>query len=75
VRLHSVQLPPGAAAIGRRLEDMDFARARVDVTAIRRHGVRGLDPAPQTILEEGDVLVLKGRQADLAVGEALLLSA
>jgi CPA2 family monovalent cation:H+ antiporter-2 len=75
VRLHSVQLPPGAAAIGRRLEDMDFARARVDVTAIRRHGVRGLDPAPQTILEEGDVLVLKGREADLAVGEALLLSA
>jgi CPA2 family monovalent cation:H+ antiporter-2 len=75
VRLHSVQLPPGAAAIGRRLADLDLARARVEVTAIRRHGVRSLDPSPETELEEGDVLVMKGREADLAVGEMLLLSA
>ena len=75
VRLHSVQLPPGASAIGQRLADLDLGKARVEVTAIRRHGVRSLDPAPETELEEGDVLVLKGREADLATGEMLLLSA
>jgi CPA2 family monovalent cation:H+ antiporter-2 len=47
--------------------------AHVEITAIRRRNIRSLDPTPETLLSEGDVVVLRGRESDLAVAEMLLL--
>ena len=43
------------------------------MTAIRREGIVGRDPDPDTRLREGDVLVLFGTAEDLEQGESRLL--
>lgn len=73
LRLHSVLLPSGAAAIGKSLGDLRLESARVEVTAIRRRNIRSLDPTADTVMSEGDVVVLRGRESDLAVAEMVLL--
>jgi len=73
LRLHSVLLPIGAAAIGKSLGELRLESARVEVTAIRRRNIRSLDPTADTIMTEGDVVVLRGRESDLAVAEMVLL--
>ena len=73
LRLHSVLLPPGSAAIGRRLDQLGLDALHVETTAIRRRHIRSLDPTPETVLEEGDVVVLRGRESDLAAAEMQLL--
>ena len=70
-RLHSVSLPAGARALGQTLGEL--ALAQVVVAAVRRRGVRSLDPAPETRLETGDVLVLLGDPVALAAAEQKLL--
>jgi CPA2 family monovalent cation:H+ antiporter-2 len=45
----------------------------VSVTAVRRGGIRGPQPEPDTRLMEGDVLVLYGIPENLERAEALLL--
>ncbi|HWA14334.1 MAG TPA: monovalent cation:proton antiporter-2 (CPA2) family protein [Burkholderiales bacterium] len=72
-RMHSLVLPPGAAAAGRTLQQLDLARLHVEVTALRRRNIRNSTPDPKTELAEGDVLVLRGKQADLADAEVFLL--
>lgn len=72
-RLHSVMIAPGAAAIGQSLGKIDLARLNVEVTAVRRRNVRTVTPVPDTRIEEGDVLVLLGVEADLAAAEMKLL--
>jgi CPA2 family monovalent cation:H+ antiporter-2 len=72
-RLHSVVLSPGAAGIGRTLREIDLASLDVEVTAVRRRNVRTLTPEDGTRIEEGDVLVLLGLEADLAAAEMKLL--
>lgn len=73
IRLHSVRLPPGAYAVGRRLDELDLGDVRVGVTAIRRQNIRSLAPTPEVVLEEGDVVVLRGTEEDLAAADILLL--
>lgn len=73
-RLHSVTLPPGAGVVGRRLGDVDLKSAGVAVTAVRRGGIRGPDPRPETVLQAGDVLVLYGTPEGLDLAEKTLLS-
>jgi monovalent cation:H+ antiporter-2, CPA2 family len=73
-RSRSVVLPPGAWAVGRRLKQLRARAAAVSVTAIRRHGIVGRDPAEDTELQEGDVVVLSGTAADLEHAEAVLLA-
>jgi CPA2 family monovalent cation:H+ antiporter-2 len=72
-RLHSVTITAGAAAIGRTLAQLGLDALRVEVTAVRRHNVRTITPAPDTRVEEGDVLVLLGVAEDLAAAEIRLL--
>jgi CPA2 family monovalent cation:H+ antiporter-2 len=72
-RLHSIALQPGAYAIGKRLDSLRLEDINVTVTAIRRRGIRGVNPAADTRLEAGDVLVLLGVSADLSVAELKLL--
>ena len=40
---------------------------------MRRRNIRSSAPDPETVLAEGDVLVLRGRQEDLAVAEIFLM--
>lgn len=72
-RLHSVSVPPGAAAIGRTIGDLHFDEIAVTVPAVRRRGIRGLSPGPETRVVEGDVIVLLGLPAGLEAAEQRLL--
>jgi CPA2 family monovalent cation:H+ antiporter-2 len=68
-RLHSVTIAPDSAAIGKTLGELDLPSLHVEVTAVRRRGIRGVAPEPATRVEEGDVLVLLGGEEDLAAAE------
>jgi monovalent cation:H+ antiporter-2, CPA2 family len=59
-RLHSVAIEAGAAAVGARILDLGLDSLGVEVTAVRRRGIRGADPSPDMVLHAGDVLVLRG---------------
>ncbi|GAB4058621.1 cation:proton antiporter [Uliginosibacterium sediminicola] len=72
-RLHSIALQPGAHAIGVALSDLHLQEINVTVTAIRRRGIRGVNPSDETVLQSGDVLVLLGVPADLSLAELKLL--
>jgi CPA2 family monovalent cation:H+ antiporter-2 len=72
-RLHSVVLPPGSAAVGKTLKELDLPRLDVEVSAIRRHNIRSSTPDPETRLTVGDVVVLRGRQEDLEVADMYLM--
>ncbi len=72
-RLHSVWLAPGSLATGRTLEEFHLEEIGCEVSAIRRRGIKAVEPAPETRLEEGDVVVLLGRAEAVAVAEERLL--
>ena len=72
-RLHSVLLISGAAAIGRTLDDVNLDELGCEVSAIRRRGIRALEPAPETVLEEGDVVVVLGMPDGVTAAEERLL--
>ena len=71
--LHSVLITPGAAAIGRTLEDLALARCEVEVKAVRRRNVYAQAPQPHARIEAGDVLVLLGSEQDCAAAEMKLM--
>lgn len=70
--LQTVALPANSAAVGRRLRELGLEEAGVLVTAIRRDGIVGRNPLPETVLKEHDVLVLFGRPEDLEHGLEML---
>lgn len=72
-QLLTVLLPPGAYAVERTIRELGLDGGDVVVTAIRRDGITGRDPAAETRLREGDVLVLWGTPEDLAQLESRLL--
>ncbi|NMG35302.1 potassium transporter [Azoarcus sp. TTM-91] len=72
-RLQSVTVPPGAPAVGRCIGDLALEEIGVGVSAVRRRGIRGVSPAAETRVEEGDILVLVGLPAGLEAAEARLL--
>jgi CPA2 family monovalent cation:H+ antiporter-2 len=73
VRLHSVLIAPGSAAVGKTLEELDLSRFNVEVTAIRQRNIRNQFPDPQTTVQDTDVIVLRGVQESLALAEMFLL--
>jgi CPA2 family monovalent cation:H+ antiporter-2 len=73
-QLYTLVLPPGAWAVGRTIAQVKEQGAEMTVSAIRRAGIVGREPAPDTVLEEGDVLVLFGTPEALEHGEAVLLA-
>jgi CPA2 family monovalent cation:H+ antiporter-2 len=73
-QLYTLVLPPGAWAVGRTIAELKDQGAEVTVSAIRRAGIVGREPTPDTVLEEGDVLVLFGTPEALEHGEAVLLA-
>lgn len=72
VRLQSVPVDARAEAVGRTLADLGLFDLGVEVTAIRRHGIRGVEPDPSTKLREADIVVLRGLPEQLAQAEELL---
>jgi len=73
-QLRSVVLPRGGWAVGRRLEEIRARGAQVAFTAIRRQGITGREPAGDTELREGDVVVIYGVPEALEHAEAVLLA-
>ncbi len=71
--LRTILLGPEAAAVGKTLGSLNLAAMEVQVTAVRRKGAREVNPAPETRLAAGDVLVLLGTQGRLARAEIRLL--
>ena len=72
-RLHTVLITQGAAAAGRRLESLALDELLVEVVAIRRQGIKGVDPQPDTEIHVGDVLMLRGAADGLAAAEFRVL--
>jgi len=72
-RLNTVLLTQGAAAVGRSLEELALEELLVEVVAIRRQGIKGIDPQPDTRIQAGDVLVLRGAADGLAAAEFRVL--
>ncbi|UGQ46799.1 monovalent cation:proton antiporter family protein [Massilia endophytica] len=73
IRLHSVTLGGGAWCVGRALSEVDIEGAGAEVTTIRRGKMR-LPVEPSTVLESGDVVVLRGSAAAVARAENALLA-
>lgn len=72
-RLHSVTVPSAAASIGHTIGELGLDEFGVGVSAVRRHGIRGLSPDPETRIHEGDVVVLLGLPQGLELAEQRLL--
>ena len=72
VRLHSVALQDKAAAIGQPLDVLHLSEYGAEVTAVRR-GKSRIPFAPDTVLENGDVVVLRGNTAAIERAEKRLL--
>ncbi len=70
----SVVVPPGAWAVGRTLAAARERGVQAAVTAVRRRGILGRDPAESTVLREGDVVVLYGTPEALERAESVLLA-
>jgi len=71
-RLHSVLLTERSAAVGHTLADFDL-KDLVEVTGVRRRGMRSMVPQIDYRFEAGDVVVLLGRPEDLGTAERRLL--
>ncbi len=72
-RLHTVLVTQGAAAVGQHLESLALDELLVEVVAIRRQGIKGVDPQPDTEIHTGDVLLLRGAADGLAAAEIRVL--
>jgi CPA2 family monovalent cation:H+ antiporter-2 len=68
-RLNTVLIPQGAAAAGHTLDELALEELLVEVVTIRRQGLQGIEPQPDTVVEPGDVLVLRGAADGLAAAE------
>lgn len=72
VRLHSVVMLEKAAGIGQSLDRLHLSEFGAEVTAVRR-GKSRIPFAPDTVLEAGDVVVLRGNVAAIERAEKRLL--
>jgi CPA2 family monovalent cation:H+ antiporter-2 len=73
LRLRSVMIASGAAAVGKTLGEFDLGNLNVEVKAVRRHGISAQQPQPDARIEAGDVLVLLGSEQDCAAAEIKLM--
>jgi CPA2 family monovalent cation:H+ antiporter-2 len=71
-RLHSVVLTDRAHAVGRTLADLRLGEV-VEVTGVRRRGMRSQKPADDWRFDAGDAVVLLGRPSAIATAEQRLL--
>jgi monovalent cation:H+ antiporter-2, CPA2 family len=72
--IKSVVVPPGAWAVGRSLAELRNRGVAVTFTGVRRHGILGREPAEDTVLRDGDIVVIYGQPDELERAEAVLLA-
>jgi CPA2 family monovalent cation:H+ antiporter-2 len=72
--IKSVVVPPGAWAVGRTLNDVRSRGVEVVFTGIRRLGIMGREPAVDTVLRDGDIVVIYGQPEELERAESVLLA-
>ena len=72
--IKSVVVPPGAWAVGRTLGDVRSRGVEVAFTGIRRLGILGREPAGDTVLRDGDIVVISGQPEELERAESVLLA-
>ena len=72
-RLQSIMVDAGAAAVGRTIEALNIGAEGVILIALRRGGVRQMEPDPASRLMAGDVLILNGPPENLARAEIKIL--
>ena len=72
VRLHSVTLRDDAGAVGRVIAELELDEVGAEITAVRRGNER-IEPALDTELLAGDVVVLRGTASAVTRAEGRLL--
>ncbi len=72
-QLRTVILPPGARAVGRTIRELKLDQGEVRINGLRRDGIVGRNPDPDTKLREGDVVILWGTPERLEQEESRLL--
>ena len=72
--IRSVVVPPGAWAVGRSLSEVRTRGVAVTFTGVRRHGILGREPSIDTVLRDGDIVVVYGQPEELERAEAVLLA-
>jgi CPA2 family monovalent cation:H+ antiporter-2 len=72
--IKSVVVPPGAWAVGRTLGDVRGRGVEVVFTGIRRLGILGREPSGETVLRDGDIVVIYGQPEELERAESVLLA-
>ncbi len=72
--LKSVVVPPGAWAVGRSLGEVRSRGVEVTFTGVRRQGILGREPAADTVLRDGDIVVIYGQPEELEHAESVLLA-
>ena len=71
--LHSVILPPHAWAVGKSIAELTAKGSQAAVSAVRREGIVGREPSPDTVFKEGDVVVVCGTPEAVEHAETLML--
>jgi monovalent cation:H+ antiporter-2, CPA2 family len=71
-RLHAIPLLEGAKAVGQTIAELDLPSLGVEIETVRRSGGK-LAPTYNTLLQVGDVLVLRGTADCLAEAERVVL--
>ncbi len=72
VRLHSVTVAEGARVIGQAIDSLELQEVGAEVTTIRR-GKGRVEVTAQTVLAQGDVVVLRGGAEAVSRAEERLL--
>lgn len=73
IHLQTLQLQKDVTAIGMKIADLKLDTLGVEITAIRRNGVRTIVASHATLLEANDILVLRGTCEALARAKTRLL--
>jgi monovalent cation:H+ antiporter-2, CPA2 family len=71
--MHAVILTNQAYAVGKPLQDMNIDRLRIKLKGLRRDNIELAEPAPDTLLAAGDVLVIVGKPRRVERAERWLL--
>jgi monovalent cation:H+ antiporter-2, CPA2 family len=72
--IKSVVVPPGAWAVGRSLSEVRGRGVAVTFTGVRRQGILGREPSGDTVLRDGDIVVIYGQPEELERAESVLLA-
>ncbi|GMR21265.1 MAG: monovalent cation:proton antiporter family protein [Gammaproteobacteria bacterium] len=72
-QLQAIELPENAWPVQCRIADLGLENLGITITAMHRQGHRILNPAADTVLLAGDVLILYGAPSSLEQAETVLL--